>query len=92
MLYLGELEEVLELTQAEEFAKVQEPLFRQISRCLTSSHFQARVRRQRAWVGQGRARTGAWCTMCLAGARMHLAPPLRSTTPVADGRCRAHVL
>lgn len=28
--------------QSDEFARVQEPLFRQISRCLTSSHFQVR--------------------------------------------------
>ena len=34
--------------QAEEFARVQEPLFRQISRCLTSSHFQVR-----AWGAKG---------------------------------------
>jgi len=30
-------------SQAEEFARVQEPLFRQISRCLTSSHFQVGI-------------------------------------------------
>ena len=29
--------------QSDEFARVQEPLFRQISRCLTSSHFQVRA-------------------------------------------------
>lgn len=29
--------------QSDEFARVQEPLFRQISRCLTSSHFQVRL-------------------------------------------------
>ncbi|KAL4427462.1 hypothetical protein ABPG77_000751 [Micractinium sp. CCAP 211/92] len=49
VLFLGELEEVLELTQAEEFARVQEPLFRQISRCLTSSHFQVAERSLFLW-------------------------------------------
>ena len=42
VLFLGELEEILEMTQAQEFAKVLEPLFRQLARCLNSSHFQAR--------------------------------------------------
>ncbi|KAL4856778.1 Serine/threonine protein phosphatase 2A regulatory subunit B' eta isoform [Chlorella vulgaris] len=49
VLFLGELEEVLELTQAEEFARVQGPLFRQISRCLTSSHFQVAERSLFLW-------------------------------------------
>ena len=41
VLFLGELEEVLELTQAAEFTKVQEPLFQCIAKCINSSHFQA---------------------------------------------------
>lgn len=49
VLFLGELEEVLELTQSDEFAQVQEPLFRQISRCLTSSHFQVAERSLFLW-------------------------------------------
>jgi serine/threonine-protein phosphatase 2A regulatory subunit B' len=49
VLFLGELEEVLELTQSDEFARVQEPLFRQISRCLTSSHFQVAERSLFLW-------------------------------------------
>ncbi|KAL2323200.1 hypothetical protein Fmac_027579 [Flemingia macrophylla] len=40
VLFLGELEEVLEATQAAEFQRCMVPLFRQISRCLNSSHFQ----------------------------------------------------
>ena len=40
VLFLGELEEVLELTQAPEFQAVIGPLFHQIARCLNSSHFQ----------------------------------------------------
>eukprot|EP00887_Chlorella_sp_A99_P003032 scaffold9.g3032.t1 len=49
VLFLGELEEVLELTQAEEFSRVMEPLFKQISRCLTSSHFQVAERSLFLW-------------------------------------------
>lgn len=40
VLFLGELEEVLEATQAAEFQRCMVPLFRQIARCLNSPHFQ----------------------------------------------------
>lgn len=40
VLFLGELEEILELTQAAEFQKVMQPLFKQLARCLNSQHFQ----------------------------------------------------
>ncbi|KAG8477982.1 hypothetical protein CXB51_027387 [Gossypium anomalum] len=40
VMFVGELEEVLEATQAAEFQRCQVPLFRQIGRCLNSSHFQ----------------------------------------------------
>ena len=39
VLFLGELEEVLELTQAAEFVKTMLPLFRQISACITLHTF-----------------------------------------------------
>ncbi|KAF3783602.1 Oryzain alpha chain [Nymphaea thermarum] len=40
VMFLGELEEVLEETQAAEFQRCMVPLFRRIARCLNSSHFQ----------------------------------------------------
>ena len=40
VMFLGELEEVLEATQPPEFQRCMVPLFRQIARCLSSSHFQ----------------------------------------------------
>ncbi|CAL9125589.1 unnamed protein product [Musa acuminata var. zebrina] len=40
VLFLGELEEVLEATQPAEFQRCMVPLFKQISHCLSSSHFQ----------------------------------------------------
>ncbi len=49
VLFLGELEEVLELTQAPEFVRVLEPLFRQASRCITSPHFQVAERALFLW-------------------------------------------
>eukprot|EP00271_Cylindrocystis_brebissonii_P011429 TRINITY_DN28_c0_g1_i1.p1 TRINITY_DN28_c0_g1~~TRINITY_DN28_c0_g1_i1.p1 ORF type:complete len:541 (-),score=109.27 TRINITY_DN28_c0_g1_i1:1284-2906(-) len=49
VLFLGELEEVLELTQAAEFQLVMVPLCRQIARCLNSSHFQVAERALFLW-------------------------------------------
>ncbi|KAG8503292.1 hypothetical protein CXB51_001247 [Gossypium anomalum] len=40
LLFLGELEEVLEAAQSAEFQRCVVPLFRQIARCLNSPHFQ----------------------------------------------------
>ncbi|XP_062110568.1 serine/threonine protein phosphatase 2A 57 kDa regulatory subunit B' theta isoform-like [Humulus lupulus] len=44
VMFLGELEEVLELTRSPEFQRCMIPLFRQIARCLNSSHFQVAER------------------------------------------------
>ncbi len=49
VLFLGELEEVLELTQGEEFARLADPLFHQVARCLTSAHFQVGERSLFLW-------------------------------------------
>ena len=49
VLFLGELEEVLELTQAAEFVKTMVPMFRQIAACINSSHFQVAERALFLW-------------------------------------------
>ncbi|KAK9192855.1 hypothetical protein WN944_003548 [Citrus x changshan-huyou] len=49
VLFLGELEEVLEATQGAEFQRCMVPLFRQIARCLNSSHFQVAERALFLW-------------------------------------------
>lgn len=49
VLFLGELEEVLEATQAAEFQRCMVPLFRQIARCLNSPHFQVSERALFLW-------------------------------------------
>ncbi|XAR69659.1 hypothetical protein NMG60_11001346 [Bertholletia excelsa] len=49
VLFLGELEEVLEATQPAEFQRCMVPLFRQIARCLNSSHFQVAERALFMW-------------------------------------------
>lgn len=40
VMFLGEIEEILDVTEPAQFVKVQEPLFKQISRCVSSPHFQ----------------------------------------------------
>lgn len=49
VLFLGELEEILELTQDAEFAKILGPLFKRISLCLNSQHFQVAERSLFFW-------------------------------------------
>ncbi|ONK71183.1 uncharacterized protein A4U43_C04F5740 [Asparagus officinalis] len=49
VMFLGELEEVLEATQPAEFQRCMVPLFRQIARCLNSSHFQVAERAMFLW-------------------------------------------
>ncbi|KAK2458841.1 hypothetical protein P8452_05364 [Trifolium repens] len=49
VLFLGELEEVLESTQPPEFVRCMVSLFRQIGRCLNSPHFQVAERALYLW-------------------------------------------
>ncbi|CAM8891338.1 unnamed protein product [Rhodiola kirilowii] len=49
VMFLGELEEVLEATQSAEFQRCMVPLFRQLGRCLTSLHFQVAERALFLW-------------------------------------------
>lgn len=49
VMFLSELEEVLEATQPPEFQKCMVPLFRQIASCLSSSHFQVAERALYLW-------------------------------------------
>ncbi|KAL6607744.1 hypothetical protein ACP70R_040807 [Stipagrostis hirtigluma subsp. patula] len=49
MMFLGELEEVLELTEMADFQKCVVPLFRRIAHCLNSSHFQVAERALFLW-------------------------------------------
>lgn len=49
VMFLSELEEVLEATQPPEFQRCMVPLFRQIARCLNSSHFQVAERALFLW-------------------------------------------
>lgn len=49
VMFLSELEELLEATQLPEFQRCMVPLFQQISRCLNSLHFQVAERALSLW-------------------------------------------
>ncbi|PKA56611.1 Serine/threonine protein phosphatase 2A 59 kDa regulatory subunit B' gamma isoform [Apostasia shenzhenica] len=49
VMFVGELEEVLEATQEPEFQRCMVPLFQQIARCINSSHFQVAERALFLW-------------------------------------------
>ena len=49
VLFLNEIEEILELTQPLEFARVETPLFKRIIACITSPHFQVAERALFLW-------------------------------------------
>lgn len=46
VMFLNELEEILDVIEPSEFSKVMEPLFRQLAKCVSSPHFQVRPRRR----------------------------------------------
>lgn len=41
-MFLGEIEEILDVIEPTQFKKIEEPLFKQISKCVSSSHFQVK--------------------------------------------------
>lgn len=41
-MFLGEIEEILDVIEPPQFVKIQEPLFRQIAKCVSSPHFQVK--------------------------------------------------
>ena len=42
-MFLGEIEEILDVIEPAQFMKIQEPLFRQIAKCVSSPHFQVSI-------------------------------------------------
>ncbi|XP_048456026.1 serine/threonine-protein phosphatase 2A 56 kDa regulatory subunit epsilon isoform-like [Rhincodon typus] len=49
VMFLGELEEILDVIEPIQFVKIQDPLFKQISRCVSSPHFQVAERALYYW-------------------------------------------
>lgn len=48
-MFLGEIEEILDVIEPAQFVKIQEPLFRQIAKCVSSPHFQVAERALYFW-------------------------------------------
>ena len=49
VLFLNEIEDILELTQPLEFARIEPPLFKRVIACITSPHFQVAERALFLW-------------------------------------------
>uniref|UniRef100_A0A8C2KUT6 Serine/threonine protein phosphatase 2A regulatory subunit n=1 Tax=Cyprinus carpio TaxID=7962 RepID=A0A8C2KUT6_CYPCA len=49
VMFLGELEEILDVIEPTQFVKIQELLFKQIARCVSSPHFQVAERALYYW-------------------------------------------
>ncbi|KAM4695373.1 serine/threonine-protein phosphatase 2A 56 kDa regulatory subunit delta isoform [Discoglossus pictus] len=49
VMFLNELEEILDVMEPGEFSKVMEPLFRQLAQCVSSPHFQVAERALYYW-------------------------------------------
>lgn len=49
VMFLGEIEEILDVIEPTQFKKIGEPLFKQMSRCVSSSHFQVAERALYFW-------------------------------------------
>uniref|UniRef100_A0A7N6B2F1 Serine/threonine protein phosphatase 2A regulatory subunit n=1 Tax=Anabas testudineus TaxID=64144 RepID=A0A7N6B2F1_ANATE len=49
VMFLGEIEEILDVIEPTQFKKIQEPLFRQISKCVANPHFQVAERALYFW-------------------------------------------
>ena len=49
VMFLGEIEEILDTTDPKHFAAIQVPLFKQIAKCVSSPHFQVAERALYFW-------------------------------------------
>ncbi|MEQ2280992.1 Serine/threonine-protein phosphatase 2A 56 kDa regulatory subunit alpha isoform, partial [Ameca splendens] len=49
VMFLGEIEEILDVIEPTQFRKIQEPLFKQIAKCVANPHFQVAERALYFW-------------------------------------------
>ncbi|KAI1282021.1 Serine/threonine-protein phosphatase 2A 56 kDa regulatory subunit alpha isoform [Halotydeus destructor] len=49
VMFLGEIEEILDVIEPTQFTRIQDPLFRQIAKCVSSPHFQVAERALYFW-------------------------------------------
>jgi serine/threonine-protein phosphatase 2A regulatory subunit B' len=67
VMFLNEVEEILDVIEANEFVKIMQPLFTQLAKCINSQHFQVSVttrsRRSNSIAHDARSRNG----LCITG-------------------------
>lgn len=81
VMFLNELEEILDVIEPSEFSKVMEPLFRQLAKCVSSPHFQVRLRpAQPRPASQKPRRVSSRATRIPA--ESHLSPPGGGACPL----------
>lgn len=65
VMFLGEIEEILDVIEPSQFIRVQEPLFKQIAACISSPHFQVSfLFHTRAFLPHCTARQMSSCSTC----------------------------
>jgi len=80
VLFLSELEEILEITQPAEFQLVLQPLFRQLSRSITNPHFQVAERALFLWNNEA----------IVSLVAQHRAEVLPAVLPALERNTRSH--
>lgn len=48
-MFIGEIEEILDVIELTQFEKIKEPLFKQVGKCVASPHFQVAERALYLW-------------------------------------------
>ncbi len=65
VMFLGEIEEILDVIEPSQFIRVQEPLFKQIAACISSPHFQVSfLFHTRAFLPHCASRQTSSCSTC----------------------------
>ena len=81
VLFLTEIEEILEIISIEHFKMISEPLFRQISKCIDSNHFQVSERALLLWHND---------FICENLIRLQVEPVLKIVLPILSKHAKSH--
>ncbi|XP_029806682.1 serine/threonine-protein phosphatase 2A 56 kDa regulatory subunit gamma isoform [Suricata suricatta] len=85
VMFLNELEEILDVIEPSEFVKIMEPLFRQLAKCVSSPHFQVRRVGETARVRVPSEVTGFGASLAMSfpcGLEVNLSPNLATQMPL----------
>lgn len=82
VMFLNELEEILDVIEPSEFSKVMEPLFRQLAKCVSSPHFQVRPRPRKSQSRPPRKRRQGFSLVSHVPTESHRSPPGGGACPL----------